>query len=94
MQIAGVQSVYFTIIYSFAFFKQFQVVTNQRNNMSSQWRPLQPDTMPSNGSLSPLQFGQRPVSRQITKNPQVKILKISETRLKMGLSVIYFVKFM
>lgn len=37
--------------------------------MSSQWRPLQPDTMSSNGSLSPLQFG-RPVSRQITKNPQ------------------------
>ena len=56
------------------FFLIFQVVTNQRNNMSSQWRPLQPDTMPSNGSLSPLQFGQRPVSRQITKNPQVKIL--------------------
>ena len=38
--------------------------------MSSQWRPLQPDTMPSNGSLSPLQFGGRPISRQITKNPQ------------------------
>ena len=36
--------------------------------MSSQWRPLQPE-MSSNGSLSPLQFG-RPVSRQITKNPQ------------------------
>ena len=39
--------------------------------MSSQWRPLQPDTLPSNGSLSPLsQFGRPITSRQITKNPQ------------------------
>jgi hypothetical protein len=30
---------------------------------------LQPDNLPSNGSLSPLQFG-RPIARQITKNPQ------------------------
>ena len=46
----------------------FKLCSIEGLKMSSQWRPLQPE-MSSNGSLSPLQFG-RPVSRQITKNPQ------------------------